>query len=207
MLGELERLGDSLTKDARGAAVVITGAGDQAFCAGADLKERRGGGRTRYGSTSACSARRCMGSSVPGPGDRGDQRRRARRGPRAGPRAACDLRVAEPARASWACRRRASGSSRAPGARNGSLASWGRRAPRSSCCSAWFGAARAGDRAREPCVAPRDQRAGRRHARRSARSPTAPIAQRAALAAIDATRGICPSTRGSTASSCSTRNA
>jgi enoyl-CoA hydratase/carnithine racemase len=41
MLDELGRVGDELTKDAAVRAVVITGTGNQAFCAGADLKERR----------------------------------------------------------------------------------------------------------------------------------------------------------------------
>jgi len=39
---ELGRLGRQLTADPTVRAVVLTGAGDQAFCAGADLKERAG---------------------------------------------------------------------------------------------------------------------------------------------------------------------
>jgi enoyl-CoA hydratase/carnithine racemase len=39
---ELGRLARALADDATVRAVVITGAGDQAFCAGADLKERKG---------------------------------------------------------------------------------------------------------------------------------------------------------------------
>jgi methylglutaconyl-CoA hydratase len=41
-LAELGRLGCELRSDAAIAAVVLTGTGDQAFCAGADLKERAG---------------------------------------------------------------------------------------------------------------------------------------------------------------------
>lgn len=41
MLNELGRVGEELSKDTALRAVVITGAGNQAFCAGADLKERR----------------------------------------------------------------------------------------------------------------------------------------------------------------------
>jgi len=40
--GELARLAGELDADPTVRAVVITGAGDKAFCAGADLKERRG---------------------------------------------------------------------------------------------------------------------------------------------------------------------
>src|SRR6185312_2912043 len=38
----LGRLGRELTLDATVRAIVVTGAGDKAFCAGADLKERQG---------------------------------------------------------------------------------------------------------------------------------------------------------------------
>ena len=39
---ELIELADSFDQDETLTPIVITGAGDQAFCAGADLKERRG---------------------------------------------------------------------------------------------------------------------------------------------------------------------
>ena len=39
---ELGRLGRELTTDPRVSAAIVTGAGDRAFCAGADLKEREG---------------------------------------------------------------------------------------------------------------------------------------------------------------------
>jgi enoyl-CoA hydratase/carnithine racemase len=42
LLEELARVGDALQEDAELAAVVITGRGDRAFSAGADLKERAG---------------------------------------------------------------------------------------------------------------------------------------------------------------------
>jgi enoyl-CoA hydratase/carnithine racemase len=42
MIGELGRIGRELAGDAGVRAIVLTGAGNQAFCAGADLKERRG---------------------------------------------------------------------------------------------------------------------------------------------------------------------
>ena len=42
VLLELGRLGRELVLDPSVRAVVLTGAGDQAFCAGADLKERAG---------------------------------------------------------------------------------------------------------------------------------------------------------------------
>jgi methylglutaconyl-CoA hydratase len=42
MVLELGRIGRELSKDPSIRAVVLTGAGNQAFCAGADLKERRG---------------------------------------------------------------------------------------------------------------------------------------------------------------------
>jgi enoyl-CoA hydratase/carnithine racemase len=41
-LRELGRLGRELTADPEVRAIVLTGAGDKAFCAGADLKERQG---------------------------------------------------------------------------------------------------------------------------------------------------------------------
>jgi methylglutaconyl-CoA hydratase len=41
MVLELGRLGRTLAEDASVRAIVLTGAGDQAFCAGADLKERK----------------------------------------------------------------------------------------------------------------------------------------------------------------------
>jgi methylglutaconyl-CoA hydratase len=41
MLDELGRVGEELAKDENLRAVVITGTGNQAFCAGADLKERK----------------------------------------------------------------------------------------------------------------------------------------------------------------------
>jgi enoyl-CoA hydratase/carnithine racemase len=41
MLDELGRIGEELSQDDSLRAVVITGSGNQAFCAGADLKERR----------------------------------------------------------------------------------------------------------------------------------------------------------------------
>jgi enoyl-CoA hydratase/carnithine racemase len=41
-LAELGRIGSELGNDAAVGAVVLTGTGDQAFCAGADLKERAG---------------------------------------------------------------------------------------------------------------------------------------------------------------------
>jgi enoyl-CoA hydratase/carnithine racemase len=41
MVLELGRLGRTLSQDAKVRAIVLTGAGDQAFCAGADLKERK----------------------------------------------------------------------------------------------------------------------------------------------------------------------
>ncbi|HEX3597208.1 MAG TPA: enoyl-CoA hydratase-related protein [Polyangiaceae bacterium] len=41
MLDELGRVGEELSTDDAIRAVIITGAGNQAFCAGADLKERR----------------------------------------------------------------------------------------------------------------------------------------------------------------------
>jgi methylglutaconyl-CoA hydratase len=41
-LAELGRIGTELVGDASVAAVVLTGSGEQAFCAGADLKERAG---------------------------------------------------------------------------------------------------------------------------------------------------------------------
>jgi methylglutaconyl-CoA hydratase len=41
MVLELGRLGRILSQDASVRAIVLTGAGDQAFCAGADLKERK----------------------------------------------------------------------------------------------------------------------------------------------------------------------
>lgn len=42
MILEFGRIGGELSKDPSVRAVVLTGAGNQAFCAGADLKERRG---------------------------------------------------------------------------------------------------------------------------------------------------------------------
>jgi methylglutaconyl-CoA hydratase len=42
MVLEFGRIGRELSKDSSVRAVVLTGAGNQAFCAGADLKERRG---------------------------------------------------------------------------------------------------------------------------------------------------------------------
>lgn len=41
-VGELGRIGRELAQDSTVGAVVLTGAGDRAFCAGADLKEREG---------------------------------------------------------------------------------------------------------------------------------------------------------------------
>jgi enoyl-CoA hydratase/carnithine racemase len=41
MLDELGRVGEEISKDTALRAVIITGSGNQAFCAGADLKERR----------------------------------------------------------------------------------------------------------------------------------------------------------------------
>jgi enoyl-CoA hydratase/carnithine racemase len=41
-VGELGRIGRELQADATLGAVILTGAGDRAFCAGADLKEREG---------------------------------------------------------------------------------------------------------------------------------------------------------------------
>ncbi len=41
-LRALGRLGGQLVEDASVRAIIVTGAGDRAFCAGADLKERRG---------------------------------------------------------------------------------------------------------------------------------------------------------------------
>jgi len=42
LIEEVGRIGRELSKDAKVRAVVLTGAGNQAFCAGADLKKRKG---------------------------------------------------------------------------------------------------------------------------------------------------------------------
>ncbi len=110
-------------------AIVVTGAGDKAFCAGADLKERQGMSendvrvqvglyRTRAGTARpVAQARRRSTSTAP----------RSAAGSSSRSAAICASRRRTP---SSVFRRRRSASSPAPAARSVCRASWARRAPR-----------------------------------------------------------------------------
>ncbi len=100
VVADLRAALSSLASDAALAAVILTGAGDKAFCAGADLKERRGLtlDQTRDVLDELGRSDEPGGGVSPG-GHRRHQRRRLRRRAGAGAgRATCGWRPTAP---SW----------------------------------------------------------------------------------------------------------
>ena len=59
--------------------IVLTGAGDRAFCAGADLKERNGMTDDAWRRSTSSSRERLRAAQLPGAGDRRGQRHAYRR--------------------------------------------------------------------------------------------------------------------------------